>query len=282
MFNLQKIVIDSFVQELKGAYEQTYSLIHPEYGNIIAWAGRLALENLANSDALYHNMEHTIMVTLVGQSILRGKHLSEGGVSPQDWLLFMVALLCHDIGYVRGICQADRPREGLFATGVGEELVNLPATGSDAVLKDYHVDRGKLFVRERFGGALTFAVDVDRVTEYIEMTRFPPPPDPFYQDTAGYHGLIRAADFIGQMGDPKYVLKIPALFYEFEEVGANKATGYTCPDDMRRGYADFYWNMVSPLIQDALRYLRVTQEGKYWIANLHAHVFDSEHYEKLW
>jgi len=26
----------------------------------------------------------------------------------------------------------------------------------------------------------------------------------------------------------------------------------------------------------------VTQEGKYWIANLHAHVFDSEHYEKLW
>ena len=35
--------------------------------------------------------------------------------------------------------------------------------------------------------------------------------------------------------------------------------------------------MVTPYITDALRYLRVTQQGKLWIANLFAHVFSEEH-----
>jgi hypothetical protein len=30
----------------------------------------MALENIANSDPLYHNVEDTILVTLVGQEIL--------------------------------------------------------------------------------------------------------------------------------------------------------------------------------------------------------------------
>ena len=59
------------------------------------------------------------MVTLAGQSILEGKHLSEGGVSPRDWAHFMIALLCHDIGYIKGICADD---DGyLLATGNGRE-----------------------------------------------------------------------------------------------------------------------------------------------------------------
>jgi hypothetical protein len=32
-------------------------------------------------DAAYHDMNHTIMVMLVGQEILLGKHTSEGGVT---------------------------------------------------------------------------------------------------------------------------------------------------------------------------------------------------------
>lgn len=279
MLNIQKLVIERFVQELRDAYEQTYSHLEPEYANIIAWTGRLALENIANSDALYHNVEHTIMVTLVGQAILKGKHLCEGGVTPKDWLLFIIALLCHDIGYVTGVCRADR--DGEFATGVDDQTVKLPPGGTSAAMQPYHVDRSQLFVRERFGGTLFVAVDTDVITSYIEMTRFPPPEGEFYQDTKGYGGLVRAADFIGQLGDPRYTRKIPALFYEFEETGVNKLNNYTNPGDMRRSYADFYWKVVSHYIQDALRYLRVTQEGRQWIANLHAHVFDSEHNKTL-
>src|SRR5262249_47930134 len=36
---------------------------------------RLALECIGNSDALYHNVEHTMLVTLVGHDIMRGRAL---------------------------------------------------------------------------------------------------------------------------------------------------------------------------------------------------------------
>ena len=85
-------------------------MLEPTYPGII---GRGAMENIANSDAPYHNAEHTMMVTLVGQEILRGKHIREGGVTPRDWLHFISSLLCHDIGYVRGVCLCD----GLQRTG---------------------------------------------------------------------------------------------------------------------------------------------------------------------
>ena len=110
MFNPTQVVIEGFVHELTGMYSRVYGVLEPDYPGIIAFIGRVAMENIANSDAPYHNAEHTMMVTLVGQEILRGKHIREGGVSPRDWLNFIISLLCHDIGYVRGVCLADRQR----------------------------------------------------------------------------------------------------------------------------------------------------------------------------
>ncbi|MEZ4525511.1 MAG: hypothetical protein R2941_06270 [Desulfobacterales bacterium] len=276
MLNIQKMITEPFVRQLSMNYRRTYGLAEPHFANIIEWSGHFALENIANSDALYHNVEHTIMVTLAGQEILRGKHLTEGGVSPSDWLHFLMALLCHDIGYVKGICRDDR--DGRYSTGLDGKTVKPDENGTCAVLSPWHVDRSKLFVRERFEGNLIMnVVDAERICSYIEMTRFPIPDDAAHIDTKGYPGLLRAADFIGQLGDPDYLRKIPALFYEFEETGANKYCGYKNPGDMRRSYAKFYWNVVLPYIQDALRYLRVTQEGKQWISNLHSHVFTVEH-----
>ncbi len=279
MLNIQKTVIETFVRELQRAYSQTYSILEPQYGNMIEWAGYLALENIANSNALYHNVDHTIMVTLVGQSILKGKHLADGGVTPKDWVHYMMALLCHDIGYVKGICRADHGN--VVATGVGDETIELPHGKSDAVLQPYHVDRARLFIKERFGGKMLLKLDVDAISAYIEMTRFPIPDDDFYKQTDGFAALARAADFVGQLGDPSYPRKIPALFYEFEETGMNEKFGYETPDDLRESYTKFYWGVVRPHIQDALRYLAITQEGKQWIANLHSHVFAVEHDENF-
>jgi hypothetical protein len=275
MINFHQLMIDTFVQELKSAYQQTYSLIEPQNANIIEWTGRLALENIANSDSLYHNVEHTIMVALVGQSVLKGKHLREGGVTPREWMHFTMALLCHDIGYVRGVCCADRP--GRYATGIGDETAEVSDDGTDACLTPYHVDRSKLFVYERFGKQTLVEVDAKIIADYIEMTRFPAPDEPLYKDNAGYGGLLRACDFIGQLGDPGYLRKIPALFYEFQETGANKFTGYDSPGSMRRTFTRFYWNSVVPYIGEALRYLNITQEGKQWVANLYSHVHKVEH-----
>ena len=67
MFNPTKIVIEAFVGELQVMYERTYGVLEPSYPGIISFVGRLALENIANSDAAYHDVNHTIMVTLSGR-----------------------------------------------------------------------------------------------------------------------------------------------------------------------------------------------------------------------
>lgn len=275
MFNPTELLIDAFVERLQQDYRRTFGVLEPSYPGIIAWAGRMALENIANSDALYHDVEHTLMVTLVGQEILKGKHLREGGVSPHDWLHFMLSLLCHDIGYVRGVCRDDRP--GVYTTGLAEQTVTLPLGASDAALTPYHVDRGKRFVRERFGGGAM--IDAEVIAANLERTRFPVPHDSDHQGTDDYPGLLRAADLIGQLASPNHMRKFPALFYEFEETGVNAALGYKNPGDLRAGYPAFFWQVVTPYIQDGLRHLRITQAGKQWIANLHAHVFAVEHNE---
>ena len=215
------------------------------------------------------------MVTLVGQEILKGKHLREGGVSPHNWLHFMLSLLCHDIGYVRGVCRDDR--RGMYTTGLDAQTVTLPHGASDASLTPYHVDRGKRFVRERFGGGPI--IDAEVIAANLERTRFPVPHDSDHQGTDDYPGLLRAADLIGQLASPDHMRKFPALFYEFEETGVNAALGYKNPGELRTNYPAFFWQIVTPYIQDGIRHLRITQAGKQWIANLHAHVFAMEHDE---
>lgn len=282
MLNLEKIKIDYCMDQLRTTYKRNYSDMDNEVGNVIVWSSHLALEIIANSDALYHNVEHTVMVALAGQAILEGKHLSEGGVTPKKWANFMIALLCHDIGYVKGICKGDASHR--IATGVDDQTVAIRKDGTDAALAPYHVDRSKRFVRERFGKGMLEQdlVDSDLIESYIEMTRFPIPDDEMHQDTKGYKGLVRAADFIGQLGDPYRNQKCTALFYEFEELGLNKKLGYKSPGDLRESNAKFYWDHVNRYVQDGMRYLRVTQDGKQWIANLQANVFGAEHGCNMW
>ena len=271
MFNATEILISDFVEKLRTGYHRTYGGLKPDYEDIIAWAGSMALENIANSDALYHNVEHTILVTLVGQEILRGKHIREGGVTCETWLHFIISLACHDIGYVKGVCRDDRDREGIYATGKNGEVVHLPPGSTDASLTPYHVDRGKLFIEERFGN--NKLIDAEIIKRNIELTRFPVPKEEDHQDTKNFPGLLRAADLIGQLSDSRYLKKISALFYEFEETGQNKYLGYSHPGDLRHNYPKFYWNVVHPYVQDGLRYLSLTQEGKQIIANLYSNVF---------
>jgi hypothetical protein len=273
MFNITELEIDNFVRQLQEGYRRTYGGHKEDYAEIIGWAGAMALENIANSDALYHNVDHTILVTLVGQEILRGKHIREGGVTAEDWLHYGIALLCHDIGYVKGVCRADRP--GLYATGTDTPAVKLTAGATDAALTPYHVDRGKLFVRERFSGHSL--IDVELLQQCIEPTRFPVPSKEDIADTTGLPGLVRAADLIGQLSDPRYLNKIPALYYEFVETGVAGTLGYKDPGDLRKQYPRFYWSNVFPYIEDALNYLALTQTGKQVKANLYANVFVVEH-----
>ncbi len=274
MFNPTEVVIDAFVDELKQAYIGTYTNLEPDYPGIIAYVGHMALELIANSDAPYHDLSHTICVTAVGQEVIKGKHLRQGGVSPRDWLHFIISLLCHDIGYVRGICGHDRG--GRYAVNANAETIALPPGGTDASLTPYHIERGKLFVRERF--AKNRIIDVDIVCANIEYTRFPVPTDNERRADSEYPALLRASDLIGQLADPNYMRKGPALFTEFVETGVADKLGYKTAAELRAAYPTFFWTTVSPYIGEALSNLRMTQEGKQWVANLYSHVFAEEHH----
>ena len=274
MFNPTALVIDAFVEELKQAYIGTYTNLEPDYPGIIAYVGHMALELIANSDAPYHDLSHTICVTLVGQEVIKGKHLRQGGVSPRDWLHFIISLLCHDIGYVRGICSHDGG--GRYVVNANAETIALPPGGTDASLTPYHIERGKLFVRERF--SKNRHIDVDIVSANIEYTRFPVPAENERRVESEYPTLLRASDLIGQLADPNYMRKGPALFTEFTETGVADKLGYKTASELRAAYPTFFWTTVSPYIGGALSNLRMTQEGKQWVANLYSHIFAEEHH----
>jgi hypothetical protein len=235
---------------------------------LVQSAARLAIDCIGNSDALYHNVEHTMLVTLVGYDILRGRRLlTETNASDFAHLIF--ACLFHDIGYVRGILNGDSS-DGYIIDAKGNKA-NLPRGSSDAALMPYHVDRSKLFVMDRI--TKIDSLDPGRIANAIEATRFPPS----IRATDSEDGiLVRAADLIGQLGDPHYLRKANALYYEFEEVGMNKQLGYNSPADLIDLYPQFYWGSVSTQIQVAIRYLNVTSSGRQWIANLYSNVFRAE------
>ena len=106
MLNPANLIANAVGDELVGNYRDMYGDREPEYAAILRATSKLVVERIANSDALYHDSHHTVMVTLVGQAILKGRILVEQ-VDPVDWLHFTVALLCHDLGYLRGICPGD-------------------------------------------------------------------------------------------------------------------------------------------------------------------------------
>jgi hypothetical protein len=236
---------------------------------LIPFAARLALECIGNSDALYHNVEHTMLVTLAGYDIMRGRALLIP-TNASDFAHVILACLFHDIGYVRGILEGDGP-DGYVIDAKGGKT-KLPRGASDAALIAYHVDRSKLFVMNRL--AESKFVDAARIARVIEFTRFPPQElDDEYKEEGL---LVRAADLIGQLGDPHYLRKANALFYEFEEVGMNRQLGYTSPADLTELYPQFYWRSISPHVQTAIQYLNVTSSGRQWVASLYSNVFRAE------
>jgi hypothetical protein len=274
MITIPELVAQALANFLGEEARGRFGSSHAALAEFIPYAAKLAMECIGNSDALYHDVEHSMLVTLAGHDIFMGRALQRR-TSARDYAHFILACLTHDIGYVRGVVKDDSDDEFVADTGGGR--VRLPAGSSDAAMAPYHVDRSKLFVLERLDGVP--GIDATRIAQAIECTRFPyeqaPPPNAEeFHDEEGL--LLRAADLIGQLGDPNYMKKSNALFYEFEETGMNKSLGYDTPADVVYKYPQFYWNNVAPQIQGAIRYLNFTSAGRQWIANLYGNVFRAE------
>ena len=269
MITIPELAAEALGSFLTDHVTRRFSSSDASLTEVMPLAARLALDCIGNSDALYHNVEHTMLVTLAGYDIMSGRALLVP-TDANDFAHLILACLFHDIGYVRGILKGDGA-DGYVVDGKGGKI-KLSRGASDAALMPYHVDRSKLFVIDRFANSKV--VDAARIARAIEFTRFPPVEA---DDQAKEDGmLLRAADLIGQLGDPHHLRKANALYYEFEEVGMNRQLGYTSPADLTDSYPQFFWSSISPHIQTAIQYLNVTSRGRQWIAGLYSNVFCAE------
>lgn len=274
MITVPQLAAEALGSFLSSFMRQRFGSSHARLAEIVPNLARLALECIGNTDALYHNVEHTMLVTLAGHDILRGRFLLEQR-EPIDYAHLIVACLMHDIGYVRGILKGDG--EGGYVIDATSRKISLPRGSSDAALLPHHVDRSILFVLDRLKAMEI--LDAERIARAINITRFPRVLEE--QDAEEEGWLLRAADLIGQLGDPHYLRKCNALFHEFEECGLNRQLGYASPVDIVERYPHFFYNSVAPRIQTAIRYLNVTSSGRQWIANLYSNLFRAEQHMSL-
>ena len=268
MMTLPELAAGALEEFLRNFMRKVFGSSEMQLTETVPAAARVALECIGNSDALYHNVEHTLLVTLAGHDIFCGRVLHTQPTA-DDYAHIIIACLTHDIGYVRGLFKED-DADGFVIDAAGTK-VSLPRGSSDAALMAHHVDRSKLFVLER---VKTIApLNAKRIAAAIEGTRFPPLQGQQYDEEAS---ILRAADFIGQLGDPNYLRKTNALYHEFEEVGMNRQLGYDLPADIINRYPQFYWKSVAPHIQTEIGHLNRTTRGRQWIANLYSNVFRAE------
>ena len=160
MMTLPQLAADALGSFLAADLKGRFGASHARLAEIVPFAARLALECIGNSDALYHNVEHTMLVTLAGHEIFKGRALLKPS-TPSDYCNFIVACLFHDIGYVRGIVKGDDA--SCFVADASGRKVSLPRGASDAALTPYHVERSKLFVLDRL--AEVEELDAKRIEE---------------------------------------------------------------------------------------------------------------------
>ena len=126
MMTMPAIAADELGKHLAEDFRRLFGSSHEDKAERLDGAARIALECLGKSDALYHNVEHTFLVTLVGRDILHGRMLTER-LEPDDYSHLIVACLLHDIGYVRGILKGDG--KGRFVVDASGRTVDPGARG---------------------------------------------------------------------------------------------------------------------------------------------------------
>src|SRR2546430_4983619 len=131
MITVPELAADALGSFLSSDMQQRFGSSNARLTELVPYVARLALECIGNSDALYHNVEHTMLVTLAGRDILRGRALL-APTKATDYAHLIVACLLHDIGYVRGILKDDHAEGYVVDAAGGRGKVRPGASGAAA------------------------------------------------------------------------------------------------------------------------------------------------------
>ncbi len=153
------------------------------------------------SNTKYHNLEHTVMVTLATARLIHGSVVCGFRFQPENILLGLLAALFHDSGLI----QTKKDKSG---------------TGAKYTIG--HEKRGIRFMRKNLGEKNFTRQQMDDCAQLIKCTNLKiDAADISFRskEIENLGKIVGSADLLAQMADRLYLEKLILLFKEFEEAG---------------------------------------------------------------
>ncbi|HET58324.1 MAG TPA: hypothetical protein ENN35_07785 [Deltaproteobacteria bacterium] len=166
----------------------------------------------------YHDLRHTLAVTLAMARLMHGAVETGRELSEKDFTMGLVSALMHDTGYM----QEDDDLEG---TGAKYTLV--------------HIERSIDFVRRYYADDPLFGNDLDAFRDILRCTGLSVSIGDirFADETVELLGkILGTGDLLGQMADRVYLEKLLDLYNEFVEGGINQFSNRLDLLDKTRGF----------------------------------------------
>ncbi len=183
------------------------------------------------SNTRYHNLEHSMMVTLATARLTHGCVKAGQQFDPGNILLGLLAALYHDSGLI----QTKQDRKG---------------TGAKYTIG--HEDRSVKFMRKNLSGKKFSKTQMDDCGHLIRCTNLniEIKDIPFRSTESEILGkIVGSADLLAQMADRNYLEKLILLFKEFEEAGI---PGFDSEGELLEKTEGFYKNVASKRLKKDL------------------------------
>lgn len=206
-------------ERLESVYDDIICLFNGEYPGYQA------------SNTKYHNLEHTMMVTLATARLTHGCIEAGHQFDPENILLGLLAALYHDSGLI----QTKQDRKG---------------TGAKYTIG--HEDRSVKFMRKNLSAKNFSKEQMDDCAHLIRCTNLniDIKDIPFRSTEIEMLGkIVGSADLLAQMADRHYLEKLILLFKEFEEAGI---PGFDSEGELLEKTEGFYKNVASKRLKKDL------------------------------
>lgn len=195
-------------------------------------------EGFLPMDTAYHDIEHTLQATLcLARLLVNRQHAGDAPpIDENDFNMALIAILLHDMGYLK---------ENGDEEGTGAKYTHVHETRSCRHARAYLSARDW---PEESIEAVEKLISCTGPRANISGIRFTSRKEKLLGQA------VCTADFVGQLSDPGYVQKLPALYNEFRESfefqGLDSAEfPYASFEDMFNRTPDFYDAFVKPHLE---------------------------------
>jgi hypothetical protein len=179
----------------------------------------------------YHDLYHTLSVTLATARLMHGCFLDGHTFSPNDVYLALASSLFHDSGLI----QKESDTQG---------------TGAKYTVG--HEERSVDFAKAYFSRKGLPETDIETCAAVIRCTIMAVSPRSVVfpsKDLFILGQVVGSADLLAQMADRQYLEKLLLLFKEFQEA---RIPGFDSELDLLQKTSDFYFNIANKRLREEL------------------------------